>query len=273
MYGTGVLYIFALIMGACVGSFINVVIHRWPRGMSLVKPGSQCPSCERPIPWYWNLPVISWVLLRGKCRWCGARISARYLVVEVAGGLWAVLMLWRFGPDLSAIAYFIFGAALIAASIIDMEHRLLPDVITVGAIPLGVVIALLPERWAPGWPVTWTESLAGVALGGGIFLVVLLVFRYLTGREGMGWGDVKLMGGIGAFLGYNAIFAVIFFGSATGVITWLLLKAMKKADRDYAIPFGSFLSAAAMAVILARPWLERNWVIIEWGPIFFWNGI
>lgn len=264
LYQNGILFIFAFAVGASVGSFLNVVIHRWPLEMSIVRPGSHCPSCETPIPWYWNLPVVSWIILRGKCRWCGARISVRYMLVEIAGGCWAVAMLWQFGPGLEFFAYFAFGAALLAGSVIDIHHRLLPDVITLGSVPFGVAMAFLPRAWVPLWPVTRWESIIGVALGSGLFLFVLLIFKYFTGREGMGLGDVKLMAGIGAFMGYPALPAVIFFASLTGIVTWLLLYAFKMADREYQLAFGPFLSAATMAVIVLRPWLEKQWVIIHW---------
>ncbi|HUT53723.1 MAG TPA: prepilin peptidase [bacterium] len=264
MYRSGVLYGFAFAVGASVGSFLNVVIYRWPLELSIVKPGSHCPSCRRPIPWYLNVPVLSWLMLRGRCRFCGARISARYFLVELGLGLWAVLGLWRFGPGLPSLACLVFGAALVAGSIIDLDHRLLPDVITAGTIPLGIIMAFLPRTWVGPWPVDWVEALVGLAIGAGLFQLVLMVFKYATGKEGMGRGDVKLMGSIGAFLGYQAIPAVIFIASAAGIGSWLVLAAMKKADRNYALPFGPFLSAAALIVIMLRPWLQKYWIIIEW---------
>lgn len=264
MYRNGALQVFAFLAGAAVGSFLNVVIYRWPLGLSIVKPGSHCPSCQRPIPWYWNIPLLSFVLLRGRCRYCGAKISARYFFVELAAALWSVGSLWRFGPGIEALSCFIFGAALLAGSVIDLKHKLLPDVITMGIIPLGILMAVSPRAYTPFWPVSWIESLFGMALGSGMFLVVLMVFKYATGREGMGLGDVKLMAGIGAFLGYQAIPAVIFIASLAGIMAWLTLFLLKKADRNYALPFGPFLSSAAMIVILTRPLLEKYWIIIEW---------
>jgi len=264
MYESGLLYVFAFMVGASIGSFLNVVIYRWPEGLSLVTPGSHCPSCKRPIPWYLNIPIFSWLALRGKCRFCGVKISARYFLVEVAGAVWAVLSLWRFGPSLESLTCFIFGAALLAGSVIDFYHRLLPDGITIGSIPLGLAMAYLPDSWVPVWPVSRMESLIGLALGVGIFLLVLLIFKYATGKDGMGLGDVKLMGGIGAFVGYPALPAVVFFASVAGIITWLVMYSLRRADRNYTLPFGPFLSAAALIVIMIRPWLVKNWVIIQW---------
>lgn len=264
LYDAGVLYVFAFMTGAVVGSFLNVVIYRWPLGESLVKPGSHCPSCKTPIPWYWNIPVISWTLLMGTCQWCGARISIRYFLVEMAAGLWAVAALRVFGPGLEFLAYFIFFAAMLAGSVIDIDHRLLPDAITLGVVPLGIVMSLLPQSLAPEWPVTWIDSLAGIMIGAGLFYFVLKVHEMITGREGMGFGDVKLMAGFGAFLGYQALPAVIVFGSVAGILTWLAMALLKKADRSYALPFGPFLAAGAMFVILTRPWLVKYWIIIQW---------
>jgi leader peptidase (prepilin peptidase)/N-methyltransferase len=264
LYHNGVLYVFAFAVGASIGSFLNVVIYRWPLELSIVRPGSHCPACKRPIPWYLNVPVLSWLMLRGRCRFCGARIPARYLLVELGMGLWGVLALWRFGPGLPSLACLAFGAALTAGSVIDLDHRLLPDVITLGTIPLGIIMAVLPQSWVGMWPVNWGEALIGLAIGAGMFQLVLMVFKYATGKEGMGRGDVKLMGSIGVFLGYQAIPAVIFLASLTGICSWLVLAATNKADRDYALPFGPFLSAAALIVILTRPWLQKYWIIIEW---------
>jgi len=264
LYDNGVLYAFALAIGASTGSFLNVIIHRWPLGESLVRPGSRCPSCKRPIPWQWNIPVVSWLLLRGRCRWCGARISVRYPLVEAGTGLWAVLMLWKFGPGASAVLYFIFGAGLIAGSVVDLQHMLLPDFITLGLIPVGVGASLLPGRWAPAWPVGPWESLSGAGLGAGLFLLVLVFFKLMTGKEGMGLGDVKLMGAIGAFLGYQAMPAVILIASPAGIAAWAVLARLEMADRDKPVPFGPFLSLGALVVVLAREILEDNWIIIEW---------
>ncbi len=255
---SGLSYVFAFIGGACIGSFLNVVIHRWPLGESLMKPGSHCPCCGTPIPWYWNLPILSWLILGGRCRWCGARISVRYLVVELLGGIWAVLCLLRFDPSLSALACFVFGAALIAGSAIDLYHRLLPDTITLGLVPLGIAMSLLPPSWAPGWEVRWYESLAGMGTGAGLFLFVLLTFKLVTGKEGMGMGDVKLMAGLGSFMGFIKLPMVILIAGMSGVLCWVVLYLSGRANRDFRVPFGPFLSAGAMLVIMLWPFLEKR---------------
>ena len=263
LHQTGVLHLFAFAMGASVGSFLNVFIYRWPQEMSVVTPGSHCPSCDRPLPWYLNIPILSWIMLRGRCRFCGAPISSRYLVIELLGGLWGVVCLWHFGPGLEAIALFVVGSALLGASVIDLEHRLLPDVVTLGSIPLALAMAFLPRPWVPAWPVNWYEGLLGMALGGGIFFFVLFVFQRATGKEGMGLGDVKLMAGMGALVGYQAVPTVILLSSVAGIAAWAVLRALQKADRDYMVPFGPFISAAAMVVMVGYVWLERQWLIFR----------
>lgn len=267
LHQRGILYFFAFAFGAAVGSFLNVVIYRWPRELSIVRPRSHCPGCGRLIPWYWNIPVLSWLLLRGRCRWCGVKISPQYLAVELLGAGIAMLSLWRYGPHAPALVAFVFGAALLCGSVIDLHTRLLPDVITLGLIPLGLAAAYLPRVWMPGWPVSGTEAIAGALIGGGLFWGVILFFKLLTGREGMGMGDVKLMAGLGAVLGYPAIPAVIFIASGAGIAAWMLLAFLKLADRDYPVPFGPFLSAGALIVMFSRPWLEKHWIIIHWVSI------
>lgn len=264
LYDNGILYGVAFVFGSIVGSFLNVVIHRWPSGESIVTPGSHCPQCRTPIPWYWNIPILSWILLRGRCRFCGSRISSRYFWVELVTGAWAVISLAKFGPGLSSLACFGFGAALICGSFIDIDTLLLPDVITLGMLPFGLAMAFLPESWVPGWPVRGWDSVLGAVLGAALFLLVLVIFKLATGRDGMGLGDVKLMGGVGAFLGYPALPAAILVAAPAGIITWVMLAALKKADRDHPLPFGPFLAVGAMVVVVTREWLEKNWVIIHW---------
>ncbi len=264
MHQSGLLYLFVFIGGACIGSFLNVVIFRWPRDMSIIRPGSRCPECNAVIPWYLNLPVLSWLLLRGRCRFCKARISWTYPAVEFFMGVWAVLMLWRFGVSFTALAYFVFGAGLVAGSVIDFYHLVLPDFITMGLIPLGIGMSFLPSRLARAWPVSGWESVGGAALGAGLLGLTLVGYKLITGRDGMGMGDVKLMGGIGAFLGYQAVPAAILLGPPAGIMAWVALRITRNVGRDYPLPFGPFLSLGALLVVVFREWLEKNWVIMPW---------
>ena len=150
------------------------------------------------------------------------------------------------------------GAALLGGSVIDIRHRLLPDSVTLGLIPLGIAMAALPDNWAPGWQVSLFHSLYGIGLGGGLFLVVLLVFKRLTGKEGMGWGDVKLMAGLGAMVGYMAVPILVILASIAGILSWLVLAVFRIADRDYQVPFGPFLSIGAVVVLLSWQWIDEQ---------------
>jgi len=265
LHEKGILYIFAFLMGACIGSFLNVVIYRWPEEQSIVSPGSHCPFCDTPIPWYWNIPVFSWILLRGKCRWCSHTISIQYMLVEVIVGVWAIFCLYKFGPTLETAVYFSFGAALFCGSVIDIHTRLLPDFITLGFIPVGLLLGFLYHpQYMDHWSVTGWASLIGIAVGAGLFWGVNVLFKLAAGKEGMGMGDVKLMGGIGAMVGYSALPAVILLASVGGILTWLVLWIFKLADKDYPVPFGPFLSFGALFVIFVREWLVKYMIIIDW---------
>lgn len=268
LHRSGALYVFAFAMGACVGSFLNVFIYRWPLEESVWKPSrSYCPSCKTPIPWYLNVPIASWLMLRGRCKWCGQRISARYLIVELLTGIWFMAALWKFGPGLACLALFGFGAALLAASAIDLAEYLLPDAITLGLIPLGLAMAFGRAKLAPDWPVSGWEAALGAAAGAGLFAVVLVSFQVLTKREGMGWGDVKLMGALGAFLGY-ALLPAILIGGLAGVGAWVTLKITRSVDRDFPVPFGPMLSFGAIVAFMFREWMEKHWLIVDWKMIF-----
>lgn len=264
LHETGGLYVFAFAIGASVGSFLNVVIHRWPREESLVRPGSHCPHCRHPIPWFLNLPVVSYLFLRGKCRWCGGGISAQYVLIEIAGGLWGVFCLYRFGVTVPSLFCFVIGSGLLAAGVIDALHRLLPDAITLGLIPLGAALALFPEAWAPAWPVSFLESVIGALLGGGLLWAVMFGFKRLTGREGMGLGDVKLLAGLGAWLGYPALPPMLLFASVSGLLFWIVLAVLNKADRGYEVPFGTFLAGASLMVVMLWNQLEDLYMIVHW---------
>ncbi len=267
MQAKGILYVFSFLFGASVGSFLNVFIYRWPEGLSLVSPGSRCPSCETPIPFYWNVPVLSWLLLRGKCKWCGTGISPQYVLIELAMGVWCSFLLWRFGPTVTFLAYFVFSAALFGASIIDLRHRLLPDAVTLGSIPLGLALAYFYRPLDPAYPVTIWESVSGAAVGAGLFFVVQVVFKLASGKDGLGTGDVKLMGGFGAMFGVTAVPLIILLGSTSGIIAWLILHWRGKVGRDYLIPFGPFLAGAAVMVMLFRQWFEKNWFMLKWPAV------
>lgn len=259
----------ALVWGACWGSFLNVVIYRLPRGGSLIRPGSTCPSCLTPIRYYDNVPVLSYLLLGGKCRHCRASISARYPIVELVMAGLTVALYALLGVSWHLLFAFIFTAILVAISFIDMEHMIIPDWLSLPAIPLGFLCALV----VPNLKVL--DSLYGLLLGGGGLLVFSLLYRLIRGYHGLGGGDWKLMALIGAFLGWKAIPFVLFAGSAQGLIAALIMMALGKKsdseqfhqvedgeeDREYGeeeaesdlpppgkfiIPFGPFLALGAL---------------------------
>ena len=243
--------IYAFLIGCIVGSFLNVCILRIPQGTSIVSPPSRCPQCRRSIRWFDNIPVVSFLILRGKCRYCGKPISRQYVLVEVLTGAFAVAI-YRSFPLTEALIYFIFVSALIVVTFIDLEHQIIPDVISLPGVIIGFFCSFALTR------ITYIDSLFGIALGGGILLAVALIYYFIMKAEGMGGGDVKLLAMIGAFLGAQAVIATIFISSFFGSAVGLAIIALKGKDRKYAIPFGPFL---AMGAVIYLFWGEP---LIEW---------
>ncbi len=228
------------VFGSVIGSFLNVCIYRIPAGVSIVTPRSRCPQCGMPIRWYHNVPVLSWLLLKGRCADCGAGVSVRYPLVEALTGLLFVLFLYRFAFHPVTPVMWLLSALLVTISFIDLDHQIIPDVISLPGIPVGFLCS-----FAIPW-VTWQESLLGILLGGGSLWGIALTYEFLTKKEGMGFGDVKLLAMLGAFLGWTAIFPIIFLGSILGTLVGVPLMLFKKANSQLAIPFGPFLSLGAL---------------------------
>jgi len=229
----------AAVLGAVVGSFLNVVIWRLPRGESVVRPGSRCTACGAAVRWHDNVPIVSYLLLRGRCRACGAGFSAEYPVVEAANaGLYALLA-WRFGPVAALPVYMVLTSALLAAAVIDLHHRILPDRITLPGIALGLIAS------ATLLPATVVDALAGAALGGGLYFLIAV-----ASRGGMGGGDIKLIAMIGAFLGWQAVLLTTFLATVVGGLVGVVLMFAFRKGRKYAVPFGPFLAAAAIVCVL-----------------------
>ena len=262
------LWVFAV--GAIVGSFLNVVIARVPRGESIVSPGSKCPRCGAPIRWYDNVPIVSWLLLRAKCRKCGEPISVRYPLVELLGGILAVAVVRQYGPTPTALGLFAFAASLVALAYIDMDTWLLPHQITWPLLALGLASPL----WNRG--IGWVSSLIGAAAGFAFFAAIALLGEKILKRETMGWGDVWLLSAIGAWMGWQALWPVILLAALQGAITGIALIAAGRdpsartpaepapaaADAEWvppkhAVPFGPFLALAALEVLLAGGFLAR----------------
>ncbi len=245
-------HIVSIIFGAIVGSFLNVCIYRVPKGESIVTPGSHCPHCQRPIQFYDNLPLVSYLALRGKCRYCHHPISWQYPLVEGITALSSFLLFNRFGISWSYLFYFSFLASLIVITGIDLFHQIIPDVISLPGIGVGFIASLILPQ------LTWLNSLIGILLGGGSLFLVAAVYQWLFKREGMGGGDVKLLAMIGAFLGWKSVILTILLGSLVGSIIGVIVMVMKEKDFKYAIPFGPFLSLGA---VLSLFYGEK---IIQW---------
>jgi leader peptidase (prepilin peptidase)/N-methyltransferase len=234
---------FAFIFGAAIGSFLNVCIFRLPVETSIVKPRSQCPYCQHPIRNCDNIPLISFIILRGKCRDCSGKISWRYPLVELVTAALALLLFLKFGLTLKFLIFFIFTAVLIVITFIDLDHQIIPDLITLPGIPIFFLAAIFLVK------IPWMEALIGLLIGGGVLFAIAFVYELLTKREGMGGGDIKLLAMIGGFLGWKSLIFVLLFSSFSGAIVGLTAMIIKKQDMKYAVPFGPFLSAAAVAYL------------------------
>jgi leader peptidase (prepilin peptidase)/N-methyltransferase len=234
------LHIVSIIFGAMVGSFLNVCIIRLPKEESIIFPGSHCPHCKTPIKFYDNIPLISYLLLGGKCRYCHEPISIQYPLVEGIAAISSLVLFIRFGPSLSYIFYFSFVAALITITVIDLFHQIIPDVISLPGIGVGLLASLvIPHQ-------TFFNSLIGMICGGGSLFLVATLYQWWFKREGMGGGDVKLLAMIGAFLGWKSVILTIVLSSLIGSITGMIIMVLKGKDFKYAIPFGPFLSLGAV---------------------------
>lgn len=250
------------VLGTCIGSFLNVVIHRLPLGESVVHPPSRCPGCGSGIRWHDNLPVIGWLLLRGHCRDCGAPISPRYPIVELLVGLLAAGIALRLGPTIDAVAWFFFAATLVALTYIDLDHQLLPDRLTLPGIAAGLIFAALSPPAIRLEAVR--DSAVGILAGGGILWFVAWAYHAATGREGMGGGDVKLLAMIGAFLGWRGVLLSLLLASFLGSAVGVALMVRRGADAKLAIPFGPFLAAGALVSLFWGPALV-DWYLVASG--------
>lgn len=232
------------IFGLMWGSFANVVILRLPNGESVVRPRSRCPKCSTAIKWYDNIPVVSWLILRGRCRQCETSISARYPLVEFLTGLVFALIYLKYGQSWITLEYIIFAWGLIVVSFIDLDHMILPDVFTLSGIVIGLVgAAVNPER-------SFVSALAGMLMGGGFLWLIAYLYLLFRKEEGMGGGDIKLLAWMGAVLGWTSIPFIILGSSIAGSIVGLVLAARTKAGLKSTIPFGPYLALAALVYML-----------------------
>jgi leader peptidase (prepilin peptidase) / N-methyltransferase len=257
----------ALLFGLLIGSFLNVCIHRWPRNRSVVKPRSHCVRCRKPIAWYDNIPLASYLVLGGRCRQCGARISVRYPLVEFLTGMLFFYQVSTLGPTVAALKMCVFSAIAVALIFCDLEKRILPDEFTLGGIVLGLIFAGLVPRSEPGfvsmvyslatgselpnWLWAPAESAFGAILPAFFLWFAGWLYFKIRHREGLGLGDVKLVAMVGSFLGLSGALLTLILGSIAGsVIGYSYIKLTGKDPSSYELPFGTFLGAAALVAAI-----------------------
>src|ERR1700726_435552 len=252
------------VFGLIIGSFLNVCILRIPVSESIVLPPSHCPSCGTPIKPYDNIPVVSWLLLAGRCRKCKAHISAMYPMVEIGTGLLFLACYFAFGISAEALKWAIFAALLVVLTITDLRERILPDAVNFFGLGVGLLFSIftkstdgtalwLANRWfdfPPPQPViSFADAILGAVAGSGLLWVVAEGYFRLRGREGMGLGDVKMMAAVGVFLGLKRTLMTVLPGSLLGSVIGIVLISLSKKDRNYELPFGTFLGAGALLVL------------------------
>ncbi len=240
----------AAAFGALIGSFLNVCIYRLPRGKSIVWPASACPHCSRELFWYENIPVASFVVLRGRCRTCTGPISVRYPLIEALTAAMFALAWWYYGPGLLLVSRLVFGCALLVLFAIDLEHHLLPNAITLPGIIVGFAFSVFTE---PGW----LASLIGILVGGGILFLVAEAYYRVRREEGLGMGDVKMLAMVGAFIGWQLTLLTLMLASFSGTIIGLALIITKRGGMKYALPFGTFIALGAAAAATVGPAVLR----------------
>ncbi len=242
----------AFLFGTIIGSFLNVVILRLPDpGTSIVFPSSHCPKCKKSLSWYENIPILSYLVLGGKCSHCKVSISPQYPIVELLTGLLAVAVIANFGLSLTALGFFLFCAALVTIIWIDLHHQIIPDVISLPGIIFGFAFSFV------SFFVTWQESLIGLLAGGGIFYAVSYSYYLLRRQEGLGGGDIKLLAMLGAFLGWQSLLFIIFASSVTGTVAGLFAMRSQKKGGATRIPFGPFLAVSGLFYLFFRPQVQQ----------------
>lgn len=240
------------LLGAAIGSFLNVCIYRLPLGRSIVTPGSACPACGHTIRWFENIPILSFILLRARCSACNRPISIRYPFVELLMGILAVAVWQKFPFQIDFLIYLVFCAAMLVITFIDLDHMIIPDIISLPGIAMGFAVSFVSNH------MDWEQSLMGILLGGGLFYAVAFIFCLITKKEGMGGGDIKLLAMIGAFLGWQAVLFVIFTSAFVGAIVGLIYTRIYSNDKNAQIPYGPFLAGAAIC------YLFYGQIIIAW---------
>ena len=248
--------VFIFMMGLCIGSFLNVCIYRLPSSQSIVHPGSKCPQCGTPIAFYDNLPLLSYLWLKGHCRHCRVRIGLRYPIVELLGGLFALATFLKFGLTVEALIYFAFIASLLVITFIDLDHRIIPDVITLPGIPICFAASFFIPT------VHYRDALIGILVGGGSLFLVAWTYHLVTKKEGMGGGDVKLLAMMGGLVAWQGVVFTIFVSSLAGTLSGLALMLQSRQGLKLAVPFGPFLSIGCITYIFFGPQLIRWYLFL-----------
>lgn len=251
-------YIIVLLFGAVIGSFLNVCIYRLPREESVAWPGSRCPSCRQAIAAYDNIPIVSYLMLRGRCRACRAPISMQYPFVEATNAIGYLGVFWMFGFTATACVYAALVSALIVVTGTDLSHTMIPDTVTLPGMVVGLLCAALIL------PITIVDSLLGVLVGGGILWFLAWISPYVFGKEGMGGGDIKLMAMVGSFIGWQPALLAIMIGSLLGSLVGGGLIVARVMRREQYIPFGPFLAVGSLLALLFHQTLfEWYWTLID----------
>ena len=244
-----VMYTLIALLGLAIGSFLNVIIHRVPRNEKFWQGRSKCPSCEKQLRWYHNIPLLSYLVLRGKCGFCGSRISWRYPLVEAVNALAYVYFYYAFGWSISFGIFAFLSSALLAIFFIDVDFQLIPDLITLPGMIIGLAVSFLPGG------LTWMQSLIGLLVGGVSLYLVAELGERLFKKEAMGGGDIKMAAMLGAFLGWQKVLLVFISSAVFGlVVSIILMMFSEKLRKSRMIPFGPFIALAAMTAIL---WGDR----------------
>jgi leader peptidase (prepilin peptidase)/N-methyltransferase len=244
------------LIGACIGSFLNVCIYRLPRRESLMWPASHCTSCGRTLAWYENVPVLGWLALRGRCRTCGSHISIIYPIVELITAVIFVAGYLIYGWTPLLAARLLFACAMIVLFVIDLQHQILPNVITVPGIVIGFVLSVV-------MPPGWLSSLIGIVVGGGVLFAIMEIYARARGFEGLGMGDVKMLAMIGAFLGWPLMLLTLVLASFAGSVVGVGMMATRRGGMQTALPFGTFLAVGALvAAVVGDP-------ILTWYMSFY----
>ena len=237
------IFLIIFILGVCIGSFLNVCIYRIPKDQSIIFPRSSCPFCKKKIPIYFNIPLISFLILKGKCKYCLKPISLLYPAIELLTGFFALILFIKFGFTLKTLFWFVFICVLLIISFIDIATQTIPDIISLPCIIMfSSSCFFIPE-------ISFKDTLIGIFTGGGILCFVALLYYLVRKEHGMGGGDIKLMAMIGAATGFKGVLFTIFTGSILGTLLGIIIILKKNEDIKFKIPFGPFLSAGAITYI------------------------